>query len=56
MTEKKLELNMTKPFEYGDIIKIARAEAQKKERTHAHVEIIDVVCEQAKYTVYYKFV
>jgi len=45
---------MTKPFTLADVIRIARAEAQKKEHTHSLIDVTDVVCEQAQYTVYYK--
>jgi len=50
---KKLTIRMNKPFDYGDIVAIARSEAKKKEHTKENVRIVDVVCEEAEFTVYY---
>jgi len=51
---RKLIIRMNKPFDYGDVLAIARAEAQKKEHTRRNIKIKDVVCNQAEYIVYYE--
>ena len=49
----KLTIRMKGPFDYGDILKIARAEARKKEHTDANIIVKSILCTKACYDVYY---
>ena len=51
---RKVIINMKKPFEMGDVIQIARAEAQKKEHTQNNINITSIICTKACYEVYYE--
>jgi len=49
-----LIINMKKPFDYGDLLAIARAEARRKEHTKKNIKILSVDCKKAEYEVFYE--